>query len=203
MIGVVDYGLGNVLAIINIYKRLEVPVCLVKSVSDFRLITHFIIPGVGSFDHALMRLNRSGMRLELSNAINSGLPVLGICVGMQLMANSSEEGTLSGLGWIPGSVKRFDNNNSSSHFISVPHLGWNDIVAIDHPLFHGIDNARFYFLHSYYFSPQYDHHVFAKTTNGISFAAAVGSHNCYGVQFHPEKSHQYGIQLLRNFSLLR
>ncbi|MFA7184989.1 MAG: imidazole glycerol phosphate synthase subunit HisH, partial [Victivallales bacterium] len=132
-----------------------------------------------------------------------GIPVLGICVGMQVLAESSEEGHEKGLGWIRGTVKKIDSSQFKQR-THLPHMGWNDIRPVKEcGLFKGInDDARFYFLHSYYFSCADKDDVLAVTEYGSEFACAVNSKNIYGVQFHPEKSHRYGIQLLKNFTEL-
>ena len=132
------------------------------------------------------------------------MPVLGICVGMQMMANSSEEGTEQGLNWIDSRVIRFNANDQSREITDVPHMGWNDVKPDqDSRLFPSSENIqRFYFLHSYYFEPKNLDHQIGKTEYGIEFCSAVMKENIFGVQFHPEKSHSYGINLLKRFSLI-
>ncbi len=202
MIEIIDYGLGNTQAFVNIYQRLDIPVGLAKKAEDLSEATHIILPGVGAFDWAMSRLDMSGM-LEMLNhlVIDKKIPVLGVCVGMQIMAKSSEEGTSDGLGWIDADVRRFDAEYMQKT-ISLPHMGWNDVESRDNSdLFNDMGkDARFYFLHSYYFSPNNASNVIASTVYGKQFAAAVRRDNVYGVQFHPEKSHSWGIQLLKNFA---
>lgn len=199
MITIVDYGIGNIQALGHIYKSLGIPFSITQSISDLYRASHLILPGVGSFDWAITRLECSGLRPALDDLVlNKQVPVLGICVGMQMMASSSEEGSLPGLGWIPGEVKRFDVSFLSSR-ICLPHIGWNDVVAKPHALFDYIVHPRFYFLHTYHFSPSSAEHVLAETHYGYSFASAVSRENVIGVQFHPEKSHHWGIHLLKNF----
>jgi len=196
----VDYGLGNVQAFANIYKRLGVDYVIARDVSCLSNASRLILPGVGSFDWAMQRLQASGMRAALDDLVlNRKIPVLGICVGMQMMANRSEEGNLTGLGWIQGEAKLLDPCLLSS-YTSLPHMGWNDIYPCDHPLFVGISDPRFYFLHSYFFAPQCSSAVLAEAEYGQRFSAAVGYQNILGVQFHPEKSHCWGVKLLENFS---
>lgn len=204
MIGIVNYGLGNVEAIANIFRRLNVPVLLASTADELRLADRIILPGVGAFDNAMQKLGASGMLQELENAVLSqGKPVLGICVGMQMLAERSEEGTLPGLGWISADVVRFESSvDGEVRFL--PHMGWNDVrPKLDGGLFQGLESdARFYFLHSYYFRPRSDANVLAVTDYGQPFASAIiGGTNVFGVQFHPEKSHHWGIQLLKNFSV--
>jgi len=202
MIGLVAYGLGNLDAIANIYKRLNIAARPVTTASELAAVDRIILPGVGAFDRALMRLRESGMKDVLAERVlDRNTPVLGICVGMQMMAESSSEGTLPGLGWIPGEVRRFDASGPDGR-VSLPHMGWNDVNprrADD--LFRKLDSgARFYFLHSYYFAPREPEHVLALTEYHGAYASSVNARNVFGVQFHPEKSHQWGIQLLKNFA---
>jgi imidazole glycerol-phosphate synthase subunit HisH len=202
MIAIVDYGLGNVHAFTNIYKRLNIAVKVAQRPEDLDDADKIILPGVGSFDWAMTRLEVSGMREKLDNLVVSQLrPVLGVCVGMQMLAKRSDEGDLLGLGWIDAEVKRF----SSTHFLSkthLPHMGWNDVTPVQGGIFAGIESPLFYFLHSYYFEPGNQDQVIGITDYNGLFASAVSNGNIYGVQFHPEKSHQCGVQLLKNFAEL-
>lgn len=204
MIKIIDYGLGNIQAFVNVYKRLHIPVSVAKSASDLVGATKLILPGVGAFDHAIERLNDSGMRQTLDNLVQEQkVPVLGICVGMQILANSSEEGVLPGLGWVPGRVRAFKNVPGLLD-LPVPHMGWNDVapVAGCH-LFCGMEtDARFYFLHSYFFECEQAGNSAASASYGLDFSCAVAAGHVYGVQFHPEKSHHFGVALLKNFAEL-
>lgn len=203
MITLVDYGLGNVHAFVNIYKRLNIPVAVAKSADELAVAKKIILPGVGAFDWAMTRLNESGMRECLDELVMTGkMPVLGVCVGMQMMARRSDEGVMAGLGWIDAEVKRFDEAcfTQKTH---LPHMGWNDVITRDTEcLLKGIVAPRFYFLHSYYFVPDHPSDVVATTDYYGTFTSAVRSGNVFGTQFHPEKSHQWGIQLLKNFAEL-
>lgn len=198
MISIIDYGLGNILAFRNVYERLNIPVRVARSASDLAQTTKLILPGVGAFDHAMKRLDGSGMRAAVDDLVmRNKTPVLGICVGMQILAAASEEGKRPGLGWIGGTVKRFQGAG-----LALPHMGWND-VAPTRPggLFAGMEkDARFYFLHSYYFYCKDDRDSLAIANYGGKYSCAVAHENVYGVQFHPEKSHHWGVQLLKNFA---
>ncbi|SRR5260221_3720821 len=204
MISIVNYGLGNIQAIANIYKRLNIPARIAASAEELAEARKIILPGVGAFDWAMTRLEQSAMRECLDDLVlRKGRPVLGICVGMQMMAKRSEEGVLAGLGWIDAEVKKFDEA-SFTQKTHLPHMGWNDVAPRrNDSLFRGLEsNARFYFLHSYYVAPRREGDVLAITEYNGPYASGVRSGNIFGVQFHPEKSHHWGIQLLKNFAEL-
>lgn len=202
MIGILDYGLGNILAFVNTYKRLNHPTRVVRQAADLPGVTKMILPGVGAFDHAMALFNQSGLRPSVEELVfDQRLPIIGICVGMQMLADSSEEGKLPGLGWIKGQVTRISASGPSKD-VRLPHMGWNDIVVSGHPyLFSGLEtDARFYFLHSYYFASERQEDVLASVEYGTRFTCAVGHGHVMGVQFHPEKSHRFGAKLLQNFA---
>jgi glutamine amidotransferase len=204
MITIIDYGLGNIRAFVNVYERLNIKTKVAHNAEDIKDATKIILPGVGAFDYAMKQLNASGMRDELDNKVlGEKIPVIGICVGMQILANSSEEGILPGLGWIDGEVKLFDTSKIL-HKTRLPHMGWNNINPVNgHNLLNGLDSqSRFYFLHSYYFVCHNENEIISTTEYGISYASAVNRENIFGIQFHPEKSHSNGIQLLHNFAKL-
>lgn len=204
MIHVVDYGLGNVQAFLTMFKRLGFEAIRAKSAADLTGASKIILPGVGAFDHAIELLDQSGMRPTLDALVLQGkVPVLGICVGMQILASSSDEGRLPGLGWVSGKVRAFRTNEQSAS-LPLPHMGWNDVQSKPgSPLFAGLESdARFYFLHSYYFECDAPSHVAATASYGLDFSCAVSAGNVHGVQFHPEKSHHFGAQLLKNFAVL-
>lgn len=202
MITIIDYGLGNVLAFVNVYKRLNIPVAVARCAADLAGASKLILPGVGAFDHAMEQLEQSGMRGTLDELVlRQAMPVIGICVGMQMLASASDEGKRDGLGWIDGRVRKFDLDGMPAG-TNLPHMGWNDVnPRVAGGLFKGIEReARFYFLHSYYFECARAEDVLAVTDYGPDFSCAVRRDNVYGVQFHPEKSHHFGSQLLSNFA---
>lgn len=204
MITVIDYGLGNISAFVNVYNRLNIKVVVAHNAEELLGATKLILPGVGSFDYAMNLLNNSGMRKALEQMVLvDKIPIMGICVGMQMLAKYSDEGNLPGLGWIDAKVKLFDANKIAFS-TKLPQMGWNNIVPQPNvALLEGFDMAsRFYFLHSYYFECENEKDKIATTEYGISYASAVNKDNIYGIQFHPEKSHSNGVQLLKNFALL-
>jgi glutamine amidotransferase len=207
MVTLVNYGLGNIQAFHHIYTRLNLPVVIASTPEELSQADRLILPGVGAFDWAMTRLNQSGMRETLDDLVlNHQIPVLGICVGMQMMAHRSDEGVMTGLGWGPGQVKRLAVQPEATDLrreLALPHMGWNDVTPTkDDPVFRDLADPRFYFLHSYYFVPDQVPHSLATTHYGEEFTAAVCNGHIYGVQFHPEKSHGWGIQLLKNFAEL-
>jgi len=204
MIAIIDYGLGNINAFINVFNRIGVPVKIASAIDDLDGSTKIILPGVGAFDHAMKMLEESGLRPRLDNLVmNRRLPIIGICVGMQILARSSEEGILPGLGYVDGIVKRFDPSKILQT-TRLPHMGWNSVRPKEsNGLFKSIEkDTRFYFLHSYYFECFDQSDVLATTDYGGDFSSAIRHGNIYGVQFHPEKSHSAGVRLLQNFAEL-
>jgi glutamine amidotransferase len=204
MITIIDYGSGNIKAIANIYEKLNIGYTIAKSPEQVVGAKKIFLPGVGAFDETISKLDSTGFREVLDiEVLQNKVPIIGICVGMQILAESSEEGLLNGLGYIKGKVKKID-----ASFLPqkprLPHLGWNSI-EINRPsqLLNDIDpEFGFYFLHTYYFECTDNNDVLTTTTYGKPFASAVNHENVYGIQFHPEKSHQNGITLLHNFAKL-
>jgi imidazole glycerol-phosphate synthase subunit HisH len=198
MISIVDYGLGNVFAFRNAYERLNIPVALVRTPAEVENATRLILPGVGAFDRAMEQLDASGLRAAIEEfALVKKGPLLGVCVGMQMLAESSEEGQRRGLGWINGEARRFPGDA-----VALPHMGWNNVApASQQGLFDGMNgDSRFYFLHSFYVECHDRSDVLAVADYGGAFCCAVNRGNIFGVQFHPEKSHRWGTRLLKNFA---
>ena len=199
MIKVIDYGLGNVSSFTNAYKSLDIKCELAKSSSDLDNASPIILPGVGSFDYAMELFSNSGLRDKIEEKVlEDMIPILGVCVGMQILGDDSEEGNKNGLGWIHGSIKKI--NGAIEKDLPLPHMGWNSIsVDKNQSLFRNVDSEKgFYFLHSYYFDS--DIHQIASSNYPNSFCCAVNKDNIFGVQFHPEKSLTNGRALLKNFS---
>lgn len=203
MITIIDYGCGNIRAFLNVFTRLNIPVVVATKASDVTDASRIILPGVGAFDFVMQSFNNSGMRdIVERKVLHDKIPVLGVCAGMQILADHSDEGDESGLSWIPGSVRLFDVEKVP-YITKVPHMGWNDVKPSDSKLFTDIPTgSRYYFVHSYYFDPKSGEHSIATSNYGIEFSCAVARDNIFGVQFHPEKSHGNGMTLLKNFSEL-
>jgi glutamine amidotransferase len=204
MITIIDYGVGNINAFVNVYKRVNVPTKIAKTAADLVGAQKLILPGVGHFDHAMSELIKSGIREKLDELVMvRKVPVIGICVGMQMMGNSSDEGRFEGLKWIDASIKKFDETKIQQ-VTRLPHMGWNDVrPVVSNPLFEGLEKeALFYFLHSYYFECNNTADILATSEYGGEFTCAAYHENVYGIQFHPEKSHHYGETLLHNFAKL-
>lgn len=201
MITIVDYGMGNLGSILNMFKRIGAAAVITGDLDKISQAEKLLLPGVGSFDNAMLRIEESGLRQVLDRkALVERVPVLGICLGMQLLTRSSEEGSRPGLGWIAASTSRFP----ALPGVKVPHMGWNvaqptreSALTRDLP-----EEVRFYFVHSYCVQVDHEEDAILKSTYGISFAAALQHENIYGAQFHPEKSHRFGMQLLKNFASL-
>lgn len=204
MIAIVDYGSGNVAAIADIFKRLKVPHLITRDHAELRSADRYVLPGVGAFDATMRTLKDSGLVGVLNDEVHGqGKMIMGVCVGMQILGDSSEEGGLPGLGWIPGHVRRIDATTLPSS-PKLPHMGWNSIRQTENsPLFDGVDCERgFYFLHSYYFDADDQSNVMATVNYGKYLPCAVVKGNVFGFQFHPEKSHANGMTVFRNFSRL-
>lgn len=201
MIAVIDYGMGNIASILNMYKRIDRrDVFLTKDPAVINSADKIILPGVGAFDNGMKNLHESGLIPLLNERVlKEKIPVLGICLGMQLLFDKSEEGKEAGLGWIEGEVYKFQQNETSS--LKIPHMGWNYITPVNSsPLFERESKMKFYFVHSYYARCKNAENVIATCDYNGKFDCAVQKRNIYGVQFHPEKSHKFGMDLLDRFS---
>lgn len=200
MITIVNYGMGNLGSLLNMLRRIGAPARIEADPEAIRGAEKVLLPGVGAFDAAMRRINElPGLREVLDHkALVERVPVLGVCLGMQLLTRSSEEGELPGLGWIPGATQRFPRQAG----LKVPHMGWNTALpTADDPLTADAgEEPRFYFVHSYYVRPDDPRHTLLCTHYGLDFASGIGSGNIWGVQFHPEKSHRFGMQILKNFA---
>lgn len=204
MIAIIDYGMGNVGSIGNMFKKIGADAEITSDFEKIKNATKIVIPGVGAFDNGMQNLTEGGyVDILNTKVVDEGTPVLGICLGMQLMTRGSEEGKLSGLGWLDADTVKFHFDNE---LVSrkIPHMGWNTVETLKPSrLFEGMfESPRFYFVHSYYVVCDNQQDVLARTDFGLEFVSAFESGNVYGVQFHPEKSHKYGMKLLSNFAEL-
>ena len=198
---VVDAGIGNLGAIPNMLKRIGASATITNDRDEIATADRLILPGVGAFDPAMQTLNDLGIVDALTQkALVERVPVLGVCLGMQLLFAGSEEGELPGLGWIPGKVVKF-RLNGEDPTLRIPHMGWNWVErANDGALFAGFDETpRFYFAHSYHVEAADEADVVGWTDYGYRFAASVQHENIGGIQFHPEKSHRFGLRVFENF----
>lgn len=201
MITVVDYGIGNLGSIKNMFKRIGVPAIVTSDLDRISAAAKLLLPGVGAFDNAMGRINSTELRSILDRkAQEEGTPILGICLGMQLLTRGSQEGKLPGLGWIPADTTLFPTKPG----LKVPHMGWNLVTPTrKSPLTTDLPaESRFYFVHSYCVHVDDPADSILKANYGIEFDAAIQYGNIYGAQFHPEKSHKFGMQLLANFARL-
>ncbi|WP_353106629.1 imidazole glycerol phosphate synthase subunit HisH [Acetoanaerobium noterae] len=204
MIAVIDYGVGNVGSIINMLKKIGDTPILAKNASDIKKADKLILPGVGSFDTGMRMLRESGMLDEINNHVTiKEKPLLGICLGMQMLGRQSEEGKLKGLSYIPFDNVKFNFDSLESKEYKTPHMGWNVVknTICDDLIVSNIDTIqRYYFVHSYHALCDKEENILMKCKYGYEFAAAVKHNNVYGFQFHPEKSHKFGMTLLENFA---
>lgn len=201
MIAIIDYDMGNLGSIANMLKKVGAKATISSDPAVVGEAEKLILPGVGAFDNGMKNLNEMGLLSVLNQKVlREKTPVLGVCLGMQLLTRRSEEGKLPGLGWIEADTIKF-NFNGQAASLKVPHMGWNYIdVCQTNSLFQEMpDKSRFYFVHSYYVNCDDNRTVLATARYGLEFAAAVASENVLGVQFHPEKSHKFGMRLYKNF----
>ncbi len=197
---IVDYGVGNLASIRNMLRKIGVEASISGDIDAVASADKLILPGVGAFDTCADKLDRSGLREVLSNRVLSDkVPILGICVGMQLLLEGSEEGELKGLGWVRGRNIRFRADRMPAG-LRIPHMGWTDVHAEKpSPLLMDIEDPRFYFVHAYHAEVEDPSDALLTAEYGYRFTAAVEHGNILGVQFHPEKSHRFGMRLLSNF----
>jgi len=206
MITIIDYDMGNLGSIANMFKKIGIPSCITSNAEQVAAAEKILLPGVGTFDTAMARINERGL-LDVLNckALEEKIPILGICLGMQLLTNSSEEGDSVGLGWIPAKTLAFKGRIDTPPY-KIPHMGWN--IARKHTPssltegFEELDDVRFYFVHSYQVQCEDERNSIMRTTYGLTFDSAIQKENIFGAQFHPEKSHKFGMKLLHNFARL-
>ena len=201
LISVIDYGVGNLGSLLNMFKKIGATAGIARSPAEIEAAQALVLPGVGAFDHAMKNLSESGLLQKLEDQVRGeGKPLLGVCLGMQLLTEGSEEGTLPGLGWIPNTRTTGFDHAAMQGSQRIPHMGWNYVRRNqDDPLFDELGEARFYFLHSYHVRCDDPADVLAYTTYGYEFVSALHAGHIWGVQFHPEKSHKFGMRLLSNF----
>ena len=201
MISVLDYGMGNIGSILNMFKWIGVESEVCDDLSSLENAQKLVLPGVGAFDHAMSRIRELGMFDILNQkALVEEIPILGICLGMQLITRGSEEGEMEGFGWIPAEARRFPESSS----LKIPHMGWNVVTSDkESELTLGFEEqTRFYFVHSYAVFSDNPETCILKTSYGVDFDSAIQKGQIFGVQFHPEKSHRFGAELFRNFANL-
>jgi imidazole glycerol-phosphate synthase subunit HisH len=201
MITIIDYGLGNLVSVKNMLKKLGIPSVITDQHEAIRSAQKLILPGVGSFDNGMNLIREKGLQEILNTKVQiEKTPILGICLGMQLLTKSSEEGREPGLGWIDATTVKFEFKDRT---LKIPHMGWNYItVKKENPLLHRKEKQRFYFVHSYYVKCNDANDIIATSEYGTDFTCAVNHGNIYGAQFHPEKSLKFGMELLSNFATL-
>lgn len=202
MVTIVDYGVGNLSSIQNMFKKIGIEVAITSNSHLIEKAEKIILPGVGAFDTCMTKLNESGLQPVLSKMVlQKKTPILGVCVGLQMLFEKSEEGLLPGLGWIKGTVVRFQRERMDKD-LKIPHMGWTEVAkAKPSRLLEGADEEqRFYFVHSFHAHPKNTADILLVANYGYQFTAAVERENIIGVQFHPEKSHRFGMKLLENFA---
>jgi len=201
MIVIADYGMGNLGSVLNMFKKIGTPAIISSDLDVISKAPKILLPGVGSFDAAIQKIEETGMKEVLNHkALVEKVPVLGICLGMQLLTKSSEEGVLPGLGWIAAAAYNFKNRIDQQ--LKIPHMGWN-VASIRNECELTIDykgELRYYFVHAYFVKVENESNSMMKTNYGIEFDSAIHCDNIFGTQFHPEKSHTFGMKLFENFA---
>jgi imidazole glycerol-phosphate synthase subunit HisH len=203
MISIVNYGVGNLASVKNMLKKAGFDSVIVSDAASLEKADKIILPGIGAFDHCMQEFNQSGLRETVTRkVIEDKTPLLGICVGLQMLMENSEEGAEPGLGWIAGKTVKFRKEKLGD--LKIPHMGWTNVrIAKNTLLTEALgEQPRFYFVHSYYVQPDHKADEMLNAEYGYEFTAAVNRENIYGVQFHPEKSHTYGMKVLGNFGRL-
>jgi imidazole glycerol-phosphate synthase subunit HisH len=203
MIAIVNYGVGNLASIKNMLKKAGYESVLASDEGTIEKADKIILPGIGAFDHCMQQFNASGLRpLVTKRVMEDKIPLLGICVGLQMLMEASEEGTEPGLGWIAGKTIKFKKENLNG--LKIPHMDWTNVQVVKNTLLTENlgEQPRFYFVHSYHVQPKFPEDELMRAHYGYDFTAAVNRENIYGVQFHPEKSHRYGLKILENFARL-
>lgn len=204
MITIVDYGMGNLGSVVNMFKKVGALTEVTGDLDKINKATKILLPGVGAFDAAIERIDSGGFREVLDKkALQDYTPILGICLGMQLLTRRSDEGKLNGLGWIAADTLKFEFNPEQN--LKIPHMGWNFVNEVNSsPLTEGLpEESKFYFVHSYYVKADHETSVIMRTNYGHQFDSVItNGNNIFGAQFHPEKSHKFGMKLFRNFATL-
>lgn len=201
MLVIVDFGVGNLSSIQNMFRKIGVRAVIASSPEQLLKAEKIVFPGMGAFDNCMSLYNRSEIKPVINEIVlKKKIPFLGICVGMQMLMQGSEEGQLPGLGWIKGMNKRF-NSSLMPENQKIPNIGWHELrINKPSPLMIGLENSRFYFAHSYHLSDESQADILGTAEHGYEYTVAVEHENIIGVQFHPEKSHRFGLQLLKNFA---
>lgn len=205
MITIVDYGIGNLASIKNMLNYLGIKSEIENKIDKIKNASKIILPGVGAFDAAMRRINENDFKEVLNEkALKQQVPILGICLGMQLLTNKSEEGELSGLGWVNAETLSFKNRVDKKY--RIPHMGWNTVKITNSSSltkgFEKLQETKFYFVHSYFVKVNNEMDSIFQTNYGVNFVSSLQKNNIYGVQFHPEKSHKFGMKILDNFGSL-
>ena len=198
---IIDYGMGNLGSLANMLKKIQIPVKISSEIADIESAEKLILPGVGSFDHGMQNLDNLNL-IEILNKkiVKDRIPILGICLGMQLFTKISEEGNRMGLAWLDAETVKFSLNKESS--LKIPHMGWETLtVKKSHFLFDDVKtDAMYYFVHSFHLICNQETDILSTSHYGYDFVSSISKDNIIGVQFHPEKSHKYGMKLLENFT---
>lgn len=201
MITIINYGIGNLGSVFNMFKKIGAEAKITEDLKEIEKAEKILLPGVGAFDTAMQKIHDMGLFSLLNyKVLEEQTPTLGICLGMQLLTDESDEGSLPGFGWIPAKTIAFKKENN----LKVPHMGWNLVeVNQNNPLVKDLpEESRFYFVHSFYVQCKDDQNSLLKTTYDVKFDSAIWKDNIYGAQFHPEKSHKFGMKIFDNFNKL-